>query len=788
MIGETVSHYRIQEQVGGGGMGVVYRAEDTRLGRSVAVKFLPDATANDSNSVERFQREARAASALSHPNICTLYDIGEHEGKPFIVMELLEGDTLAERLARGGTDVETLLDWSVQLADALDAAHQAGIVHRDIKPRNIFITERGQVKILDFGLAKLFAPVPHSEGTDSGADTEGRELTSPGMAIGTASYMSPEQARGEEVDGRTDIFSLGVVLYEAATGKRAFSGSSMAVIFDAILNREPAGVETLDASIPPELGRIIAKAMEKERDLRYQTSAGLLSDVKRLRRDTSSGGSITGAPPAVAESKSPRIGIVAAVAVVLALGMVYLVSRSSDSTPPGGNVIDSIAVLPFENAIGNPDAEYLSDGLTEELINRLSRLPDLRVVPRGIVFTYKDQPVNFQTIGGELDARAVVTGRVSERAGSLVVSAELTDLTGPSQLWGQQYNRRKADVFALQESIALDISEQLQLQLSPDHARELERRQTSNADAYELYLRSNFYGRNPARESTERARDYAEQAIAADPDYAPAHVARSRALLLIGFNAYAPPNEAFGQAKRAAERALELDPSLAEAHAFLAFVAFFHELDWETGAREVALALEFDPDSPYGRMISAYWLTIQGRLDEALVEARRYRELEPLNPSAAHCVAWISLLDHDYDTAIAEWRRAAEILPDYLWANVLPPLAYALDGRVDEALEALARAEESGYSSYGSVAAYVYASTGDEAAARRAMERGITINETWAELNVLVGLGQKEAALAELASLVDSRSRDVVWIKTNPILDPLRADPRFDAIVARLGL
>ena len=689
MHGETVSHYLVHEKIGDGGMGVVYRAEDTRLGRSVAIKFLPEATAKDQKAIDRFQREARAASALSHPNICTLYDIGEHEGRAFIVMELLEGETLAERISRGDVDLETLIDWAVQLADALDAAHGAGIVHRDIKPRNIFVTQRGQIKILDFGLAKLFSPVQAGGATNSDAATEGRDLTSPGMALGTASYMSPEQARGEDVDGRTDIFSLGVVLYEIATGKRAFAGSSMAIVFDGILNRAPASPETVNPSTPPELSRILGKAMEKDSELRYQSAADLLSDVKRLRRDTDSGRSFASAPMATEPATRRGFGAAIGGAVVLALALGYGLYRSSSSpAPAAGSPIESIAVLPFENASGDDDAEYLSDGLTEELINRLSTLPGLRVVPRGIVFAHKGRPVDLQTIGVELDTRAVVTGRVSERGGTLVVSAELTDLQGPSQIWGEQYNRPMSDVFALQESIARDISEQLRLRLTPDHERELGRQYTSNGRAYDFYLRSIFYGRNPARASTERARSYAEQAIAEDPTFPLAYLAKSRAYTSIGFNAYEPGADSYAEAKAAAERALELEPSLAEAHALLASVATFHEWDWEAAEREIARSFELDAESAFG--ISAYWLAAQGRLDEALVDARRYRELEPLNPGAAHCVAWISFLNHDYETALVEWQRVRELQPDHLWANLLPPLAHSLEGRHEEALRAWA--------------------------------------------------------------------------------------------------
>lgn len=804
LIGRTISHYRILEKLGGGGMGIVYKAEDLRLGRHVSLKFLPDELSKDPLAIERFQREARAASSLNHPHICTIYDVDQYEGQNFIVMEFLEGQTLKHRIAGRPMDLERVPEYGFQMADALEAAHAKAIIHRDIKPANIFVTDRGQVKLLDFGLAKLLperkaAGRAKQKGDAFGATTQDANLTSEGVAMGTVSYMSPEQVRGEELDERTDLFSLGLVLYEMSTGQRAFSGNTSGVIFDAILNRAPIPPVRLNPEIPIQLESIIGKALEKDRELRYRTAADMRADLQRLKRDTDSARAMPYSSRQISQQKLRRYwprfawaGALAALALLFSLNVGNLRNRVFGGTTEGR--IDSIAVLPFTNVSNDPKTEYLSDGLTESLINSLSQLPNLAVMSRNTVFRYKGQTTDPTQIGHDLNVRAILTGRLIQNGDELLISVNLEDVQNNRQLWGEQYNRKLSNLMAVQEEIASDIYGRLRPRLAGEEKKLLSKRPTENVEAYQLYLQGLFYWNKWTQSDFKRAADFFTEAVQKDPHYALSYAGLADTYSQLGDADYLPPSEAWPKAKAAAMQALEIDDTLAEAHTSLALVKEHFEWDWAGADQEFKRALELNPNSAAAHHWYGDYLANMGRSDEGLRETKKAQELDPLSLIINTSLGWQLYLARQDEAAVDQLRKVLDIDAKFAPARRILEEVYAQMGKQKEAVAE--REKILSLSGSPELAASIeedFAKSGYKGVLQSWLDGLTEISKrdyvsSYSIAQAYMRMGEREKTLDRLQKAYEEHDSGLVSVAVEPLFKPLRADPRFRDLLRRMRL
>jgi len=807
LIGETVSHYRILRKLGSGGMGVVYEAEDLTLRRHVGLKFLPDQLSEDPKALARFQLEARSASALNHPNICTIHDFGRHGKRHFIVMEFLKGETLRDLIGGKPMEIDQVLDLGIQVADALDAAHAEGIIHRDIKPGNIFITDRSQAKLLDFGLVKQPAKWPGTPASAGPATLSMPEqLTEIGSTLGTVAYMSPEQARGRDVDARADLFSLGAVLYEMTTGTMAFQGGSAGEVLEAIFTRKPIPVTQLNPKVPAPLGRIIEKALEKDRILRYHSAAEMLSDLRRLKREPAILESVgrpsmpateisPAAAPAGAKGRPTRLYLIVGAAVVLlalATGL-WLNYRSKNAktkpisaTQP--SAAPSIAVLPFADMSANRDQEYFSDGLAEELLNSLAKIPGLHVTARTSAFQFKGKSEDLRVIGQKLNVANVLEGSVRKEGKRVRITAQLINTSDGFHLWSETYERQLDDIFAVQADIARSVAGALKVALLGKTAA-APASQTKDAEAYNAYLQGRYFFGRRSKEDLERAISYFTSAIERDSDYAAAWVGLAEVHQRQADNGYLPVDEGYRRARQETERALALDENLAIAHAEMGWIKRAHDWDWEGAVADYQRALTLDPGNTTALRGAAVLAFTLGRLDEAIELDNRALRLDPLYVAAYNNLGFQSYYAGRLDEAASALKKALELNPNFPVTRILLGRIYLAQSKLDQALSEMERETDPVWRLYGLCLAYQAVGRrkeADGALATFIKDYGETMAFQIAE--VFAYRGEIDRTFEWLEHAYKLRDGGMADIKNDPLLKNLERDPRYTALLKKMHL
>jgi eukaryotic-like serine/threonine-protein kinase len=828
-VGTRLGRYEVRSKIGEGGMGEVYLARDTELDRTVAIKILPEALASDSQRMQRFIQEAKAASALNHPHILTIYDVGTAGNLRFIATEFIDGSTLRARIL-AGMKLSDILEVAIEITSALAAAHETGIIHRDIKPENIMVRRDGYVKVLDFGLAKLTEP--QGAPNDPEAPTKAMVNTGAGTVMGTANYMSPEQAKGTRVDTRTDLWSLGAVLYEMVSGHVPFKGETPTEAISLILQKEPLPLTRYTADVPAELERIVTKALTKERDERYQTAKDLLIDLRNLKRRlevdaeidrtvppelrasiaTSSGRSTSGTASAIGVAtgaqhagssaeyvftglKRHKRAVITVAVLILAIAVPVLIfgiaafskywhARTTEVA------IESIAVLPFENQNRDAETDYMSDGLTDSIINSLTQLPNLKVIARSSVFRYKGKQTDPLVVARELGVRAVLTGRILQRGDNLTISTELIDARDNKQIWGEQYQRNISDLLAVQREIAQEITSNLKLKLSPTEQGQIAKRYTENPEAYQLFLKGRFHWNKRTRSDLDKSIEYFDQAIERDPNYALAYAGLSDSWFTKGWYRWSTPDEAYRRARVAALKALALDANLAEAHTALAIVKMNFDYDWQGADNEFKRALELNPKYATAHHRYSLFLPVVGRMDEAVAEAWKAQELDPLSLIINENVGDMLCLARRYDEAEKQLLKTIELDPSFQVAHGTLARVYGRKGMYEKSLEEgwkgappeeLARIKK------------IYAESGMAGVWKDDLQYLLEEAKKGKEdpfwiANAYAHLGDKDKAFEWLNRAVDQRAMKFTYLIPDEGWDSFRSDPRYIALLQRVGL